>query len=107
MGHWILIASVPPRNSLKPQKHKHKQPKPKGKPAVVELSQVPKQHVDMVSKRFTLFNTNNVWVSLRALHSRMVEERLSVDVVTHERNVDRVKILQVRPSALRPRPRLC
>lgn len=33
-----------------------------GKPAVVELSQVPKQHQDMVSKRFTLFNTNNVWL---------------------------------------------
>jgi hypothetical protein len=34
-------------------------------------------------------------VSLRALHARLAEEKLSVDVVTHERVVERVKILQV------------
>ena len=62
---------------------------------MVELSQIPKQHQDMANKRFTLFNTNNVWISLKSLHQKLVEDRLTVDVVTHERVVDRVKILQV------------
>lgn len=65
---------------------------------MVELSQIPKQHQDMANKRFTLFNTNNVWISLKSLHQKLVEDRLTVDVVTHERVVDRVKILQVRRS---------
>lgn len=63
---------------------------------MVELSQIPKQHQDMANKRFTLFNTNNVWISLKALHQKLVEDRLTVDVVTTERVLDRVKILQVR-----------
>lgn len=65
---------------------------------MVELSQIPKQHQDMANKRFTLFNTNNVWISLKSLHQKLVEDRLTVDVVTHERVVDRVKILQVGRS---------
>lgn len=70
----------------------------KGKPAVVELSQVPKQHMEMVSKQFTLFNTNNTWINLRALHALCVEEKLSIDLVTHERVVDRLKILQLETT---------
>jgi UTP--glucose-1-phosphate uridylyltransferase len=60
-----------------------------GKPRILELSQIPKQHAESFAKRFTLFNTNNIWVNLRALHELLVGDRLSMDVVTHERNVDR------------------
>lgn len=70
----------------------------KGKRLVVELSQLPKQHLETVAKKFTAFHTNNVWINLRALHALLVEEKLSIDLVTHERVVDRLKILQLETT---------
>jgi UTP--glucose-1-phosphate uridylyltransferase len=66
-----------------------------GKPTLMELSQVPKPQLESFRKRFSLFNTNNVWINLRSLHELLTNDELSTDVVTHERVVDRVKILQL------------
>lgn len=60
-----------------------------GKPTLVECSQVPKQHAEAFRKRHTLFNTNNMWINLRSLHRLLVNEELSLDVVTNERTIDR------------------
>ncbi|KAI0234824.1 UTP--glucose-1-phosphate uridylyltransferase [Lamellibrachia satsuma] len=61
-----------------------------GKLRLLEIAQVPKEHVDefkSVSK-FKIFNTNNLWINMAAIQ-RVVEERtLHMDVIVNPKTLD-------------------
>lgn len=55
-----------------------------GKSKLLEIAQVPKEHVSEFKsiKKFKIFNTNNLWISLKAI-KRVVEQDLlkSMDII--------------------------
>ena len=59
--------------------------------------QVPKDHVDEFKsiKKFKIFNTNNLWVSLRAIKRLLDEERMKIEVIVNRkvRVEERVRVL--------------
>eukprot|EP00949_MAST-11_sp_MAST-11-sp1_P004112 g4112.t1 len=73
------------------------------KTRVVEMSEVPPKYSDkfMSLKSFPLFNTNNLWVNIRALQRRLAGPNgLDVDVIVNTTELsDGVKVLQVESTA--------
>ena len=51
------------------------------------LVQVPKDNVDEFKsiKKFKVFNTNNLWVSLRAIKRLLDEETMRVEVIVNRK----------------------
>lgn len=51
------------------------------------MSQVPKDHVDEFKsiKKFKIFNTNNLWVSLRAIKRLLDEDRMKIEVIVNRK----------------------
>ena len=49
--------------------------------------QVPKDHVDEFKsiKKFKIFNTNNLWVSLKAIKRLLDEDKMSVEVIVNRK----------------------
>lgn len=54
-----------------------------GKIKLLEIAQVPQEHVkDFASvKKFKIFNTNNIWINLRALKKLLEAKALSLEVI--------------------------
>jgi len=73
-----------------------------GKAKLLELAQVPEGKVDefkSVSK-FKIFNTNNLWVSLKAI-KRIVEEKSlnGMDIIVNQKSVDGKVVIQLERAA--------
>ena len=53
----------------------------------IMLVQVPKDNVDEFKsiKKFKVFNTNNLWVSLRAIKRLLDEETMRVEVIANRK----------------------
>lgn len=51
------------------------------------MSQVPKDHVDEFKsiKKFKIFNTNNLWVSLRAIKRLLDEDSMKIEVIVNRK----------------------
>ena len=49
--------------------------------------QVPKDHVDEFKsiKKFKIFNTNNLWVSLRAIKRLLDEDKMRMEVIVNRK----------------------
>lgn len=80
----------------------------KDKPMLVETVQVPKEHQEQFSKTFKHFNTNNLWVSLRAIQNLVGSGGLD-DVIAQERVVNGTRVVQLETlagSAIRHLPRV-
>ncbi|KAJ1674334.1 UTP-glucose-1-phosphate uridylyltransferase [Spiromyces aspiralis] len=61
-----------------------------GQVRLLEIAQVPKAHVDDFKrvKKFKIFNTNNLWISLKAM-KRLVEAReLNLDLIVNNKTTD-------------------
>ncbi|KAJ1981615.1 UTP-glucose-1-phosphate uridylyltransferase [Dimargaris verticillata] len=61
-----------------------------GNVRLLEIAQVPSEHVDDFKsiKKFKIFNTNNLWVSLKAI-KRVVESReLSMEIIVNHKTTD-------------------
>jgi UTP--glucose-1-phosphate uridylyltransferase len=71
----------------------------KDRPMLIESVQVPKQHTEDFRKKFTHFNTNNLWVSLRAIQRMMLAGGFNDNVVVQERVVDGIRVLQLETLA--------
>ena len=54
-----------------------------GQIRLLEIAQVPPEHIkDFASvKKFKIFNTNNIWVNLRALRELLDKKALSLEVI--------------------------
>lgn len=69
------------------------------RPRLVELSQIPEGKRDDIWRRLPLFNTNNIWVNLRAMQRLVARDELRLDLVVHERTVDGFKTIQLETLA--------
>eukprot|EP01132_Coremiostelium_polycephalum_P005090 gene5090-6334_t len=73
-----------------------------GKAKLLEIAQVPSSKVDEFKsiKKFKIFNTNNIWVNLRAI-DRVLKEQLldEMDIIINPKVADGKSILQLEIAA--------
>ncbi|CAM6031288.1 unnamed protein product, partial [Sphagnum compactum] len=69
---------------------------------LLELAQVPPQHLkDFTSmKKFKIFNTNNIWISLSALKDKMENLDLHLDVISNVKTLENSnqKVIQLETA---------
>lgn len=71
-----------------------------GKVSLLEVAQVPSQHIEefkSVSK-FKVFNTNNIWVSLRAIKRLMQAKEMKLDTIVNNKEVNGEKVIQLETA---------
>ncbi|CAH8839197.1 unnamed protein product [Trichobilharzia szidati] len=69
---------------------------------LLELAQVPEDHVDDFAsvRTFKIFNTNNLWIDLRALHRCVKEKTLHMEIIVNPKTLDSgTNILQLEEAA--------
>ncbi|KAG5607998.1 hypothetical protein H5410_029490, partial [Solanum commersonii] len=85
-----------------------------GKVQLLEIAQVPDQHVSHASsissiaiivnefksiEKFKIFNTNNLWVNLNAVKRLVEADALKMEVIPNPKEVDGIKVLQLETAA--------
>lgn len=57
---------------------------------LLEIAQVPSEHMEdfKSSNKFQFFNTNNLWISLRAMKRVLEEESLNLDIIVNNRTIE-------------------
>lgn len=71
-----------------------------GKVSLLEVAQVPSKYIEefkSVSK-FKVFNTNNIWVSLRAIKRVMQEGSMKLDIIVNNKEVNGQKVIQLETA---------
>ena len=72
-----------------------------GKLRLLEIAQVPKEHVDefkSVSK-FKIFNTNNLWINLDAMKRVMDDKSLHMEIIVNPKTLDNgVNVIQLETA---------
>ncbi|XP_073248129.1 UTP--glucose-1-phosphate uridylyltransferase-like isoform X2 [Porites lutea] len=72
-----------------------------GKQRLLEIAQVPKEHVDEFKSvnKFRIFNTNNLWMKLSAV-KRIVEERkMDMEIIVNNKTLDNgMRIIQLETA---------
>lgn len=69
---------------------------------LLELAQVPKDKVDEFKSisKFKIFNTNNLWVSLRAVDRVLTADTLKMEVIVNPKTLDNgVNVIQLETAA--------
>jgi UTP--glucose-1-phosphate uridylyltransferase len=72
-----------------------------GKLRLLEIAQVPKQHVDEFKsiKTFKIFNTNNLWIRMDAIKRAIDENTLDMEVIVNPKTVKNgVNVLQLETA---------
>ncbi|KAJ1970052.1 UTP-glucose-1-phosphate uridylyltransferase [Dispira parvispora] len=72
-----------------------------GNVRLLEIAQVPSEHVDDFKsiKKFKIFNTNNLWVSLRAIKRVVEDKQLSLDIIVNRKSTDSgQKVIQLETA---------
>ncbi|CAH2055222.1 unnamed protein product [Thlaspi arvense] len=82
-----------------------------GKVQLLEIAQVPDEHhisLEMLGKlvnefksieKFKIFNTNNLWVNLKAIKKLVEADALKMEIIPNPKEVDGVKVLQLETAA--------
>jgi UTP--glucose-1-phosphate uridylyltransferase len=73
-----------------------------GKSKLLEIAQVPKEHVSEFKsiKKFKIFNTNNLWISLKAIKRIVTDDSLkAIDIIQNPKAVKGVRYLQLETAA--------
>lgn len=68
---------------------------------LLEIAQVPSEHVDDFKsvKKFTIFNTNNLWVNLRAVKRLVEEQALNMEIIVNGKTLDSgEKVIQLETA---------
>nr|ADE62529.1 UDP-glucose pyrophosphorylase [Gracilariopsis lemaneiformis]ANG56391.1 UDP-glucose pyrophosphorylase [Gracilariopsis lemaneiformis] len=71
-----------------------------GKVSLLEVAQVPSKYIEefkSVSK-FKVFNTNNIWVSLRAIKRVMQSGEMKLDIIVNNKEVKGTKVIQLETA---------
>lgn len=57
---------------------------------LLEIAQVPKAHVDEFKsvKKFKIFNTNNLWISLNEIKNLVEEKSLDMEIIVNGKHLD-------------------
>jgi len=60
-----------------------------GSVRLLEIAQVPKEHVNEFKsiKKFKYFNTNNIWMSLRAIKRVVENQELEMEIIPNEKTI--------------------
>ncbi|KAJ5144672.1 UTP--glucose-1-phosphate uridylyltransferase [Penicillium atrosanguineum] len=60
-----------------------------GKVRLLEIAQVPKEHVNEFKsiKKFKYFNTNNIWMNIRAVKRVVEENELEMEIIANEKSI--------------------
>jgi UTP--glucose-1-phosphate uridylyltransferase len=68
---------------------------------LLEIAQVADEHVSEFKSitKFKIFNTNNLWVSLKAIKRLVEADTLQMEIIPNPKEVDGVKILQLETAA--------
>ncbi|CAN6806137.1 unnamed protein product [Brassica oleracea] len=72
-----------------------------GKVQLLEIAQVPDEHVNEFKsiEKFKIFNTNNLWVNLKAIKKLVEAAALKMEIIPNPKEVDGVKVLQLETAA--------
>ncbi|CAK9153062.1 unnamed protein product [Ilex paraguariensis] len=72
-----------------------------GKVQLLEIAQVPDEHVNEFKsiEKFKIFNTNNLWVSLKAIKRLVQADALKMEIIPNPKEVDGIKVLQLETAA--------
>ncbi|KAI5648185.1 hypothetical protein M9H77_34190 [Catharanthus roseus] len=72
-----------------------------GRVQLLEIAQVPDEHVNEFKsiEKFKIFNTNNLWVNLKAIKRLVEENALKMEIIPNPKEVDGVKVLQLETAA--------
>lgn len=67
-----------------------------GRVQLLELAQVPKEHVEEFKsiKKFKYFNTNNIWVNLKAMKRLVDEDALKMEIIPNPKAIKMGKVEQ-------------
>lgn len=71
-----------------------------GKVSLLEVAQVPSKYMEefkSVSK-FKVFNTNNIWVSLRGIKRVMQSREMKLDIIVNNKEVAGTKVIQLETA---------
>lgn len=69
---------------------------------LLEIAQVPSEHMEdfKSSNKFQFFNTNNLWINLRAMKRVLEEESLNLDIIVNNRTMDSgEEVIQLETAA--------
>ncbi|CAL5072927.1 unnamed protein product [Urochloa decumbens] len=72
-----------------------------GRVQLLEIAQVPDEHVNEFKsiEKFKIFNTNNLWVNLKAIKRLVEADALKMEIIPNPKEVDGVKVLQLETAA--------
>ena len=67
---------------------------------LLELAQVPQEHVDEFCsmRKFKVFNTNNIWIHLRHLKERMAQGPLELNLIVNKKQVLGRPVIQLETA---------
>ncbi|KAI8813524.1 UTP--glucose-1-phosphate uridylyltransferase-domain-containing protein [Cladochytrium replicatum] len=72
-----------------------------GNVRLLEIAQVPSEHLDDFKsiKKFKIFNTNNLWISLPAIKRHLDTSALPMEIIVNQKTVDSgVQVLQLETA---------
>ncbi|KAJ3123648.1 UTP-glucose-1-phosphate uridylyltransferase [Nowakowskiella sp. JEL0407] len=72
-----------------------------GKVRLLEIAQVPSEHTDDFKsiKKFKIFNTNNLWVSTRAIKRLVEEQALNMEIIVNVKSTESgEKVIQLETA---------
>ena len=71
-----------------------------GKLKLLEIAQVPKEHIDEFcsQEKFSVFNTNNIWINLIALEERLSKGPLNLNVIVNSKHILNKPIVQLETA---------
>ncbi|MGK0288705.1 MAG: UTP--glucose-1-phosphate uridylyltransferase [bacterium] len=74
--------------------------KDNGTLCLLEIAQVSKEHREEFKsvKKFKFFNTNNIWVNLRALKAKLENGGLDLDIIRNKKTVHNIPVIQLETA---------
>ncbi|XP_015794293.1 UTP--glucose-1-phosphate uridylyltransferase [Tetranychus urticae] len=73
-----------------------------GKLRLLEIAQVPKEHVDEFKsvKKFKIFNTNNLWVSLESIDGLLKSDGINMEIIVNPKSLENgLNVIQLETAA--------
>ncbi len=105
IAHYILANDIPYVMEMTPKtpadtKGGTLYEDPAGKLHLLEQAQVPPQHLEEFcgTSKFTVFNTNNIWIHLRHLKQRMAQGPMDLNLIVNEKRVAGRPVIQLETA---------
>lgn len=67
---------------------------------LLEIAQVPKENIDDFYdiNKFRVFNTNNIWINLETIKSKLTDKSLNLDVIINKKMHNGIPIIQLETA---------